>query len=74
MNDPLLIRAAELLEALALDLTDTHTVGGVWNLEDEFCRLAHAEQCELLDIAAKLRERERRDTLAHNLSGGVHRP
>lgn len=81
MSAPLLIRAAELLEELAADLMESHTCDGVWVLEDEFTRHAHAEYQELVDIARQLREREEADirfaqtlSQAFNSGDGSYRP
>ncbi len=80
-DTPLLIRAAELLEELAEDLEDSHTVDGVWKLDDQYDSSAAFEHAELVTVAQKLRAREASDISAAaamcealNSGDGSYRP
>lgn len=56
MTTPLLLRAAEMLEALAADIEASNTTSdGVWPDEDEHDRRAHADHDEALEVAKGLR-------------------
>lgn len=80
-DTPLLIRAAELLEELAEDLEASHTVDGVWKLDDQYDSDAAFEHAELITVAQKLRAREAANVKADrglsealNSGDGSYRP
>lgn len=74
MNSPLLIRAAELLEDHAGELRHSCTLStGEWNDGDEADRRAHADHDEMVEIAQRLRAKEKDDlTFANNLSQALN--